>query len=691
MKKIIMILCIVFCCLLCLAGTAAAEIIEMPEGSGRILDIASIDRTVYIRTGRGKVYAYQPDSSTLDLFADGYAGADCNGLFAMDGILYTIRKDTCQFVGVGENSQGAPLDGLVIPDFKKVTRARDGWEIFNVRNTSSGLFWMMNPNDSEAACLCRFDPAKQKLACRSIQLLHDYCVTEDGSVWIIQTGEKGRVLSSCNWKSGKLSKAAVLGRGANGFVMQGNSLIWNDRNEIIRRAADGTTETLMNMPFSHNNRINSILVDGDILVNAADSRLACKSISKARESTQSLIVLDNHSRDEGSYAFQNEHPDVEVRRNHLGYDTDYAELARKMLAGELDYDVLRVSTADIDLRELAEKGCLADLSCSSSLAEAVKQMEPRLLDTVMPGGRLLAVPSDISGSFIKYCADNLVRAEFSPADLPAAYDEFFDFILNWKQAPFKNHNRFRPFFSDASADLLQALVRTAVADRISRQEPLTFDTETFRGLLQKCRQAAASAEKENGDHIFFDFARSPVVDRQTMLLTLAGEPLSGIPVSVECYIINPMSANLELAVSYVEACVTQYDPEQKLQLYPAYTEPVKYDGYEAFIREWTEEKEALEAQLAAAGEKDRAKYQKQLDEHMDYLIDGPDEYYTSPKDIAFYKNEIAPRIFIPELSAGRLLFSHDEPFLSVMDSWLQGRLSDDRFIAELDSICQAAQ
>ena len=691
MKKIMMILCIVFCCLLCLAGTAAAEIIEIPEGNGKIWDITGIDRTVYVRTSRGQVYAYQPDSGTLDLYASGFGARDYNGLFAVDGVLYTIKKDTYQFVGVGENAQGTPLDGLIIPDFKKVTHAREGWEIFNVRNTSSGLFWMMNPSDSDNACLCRFDLEKQKLSCRSVQMLHEYCVSEDGTIWIVQLGEKGRVLSSCNWKSGKLEKAAVLSRAANGFVTQDNSLVWNDREDISRRMPDGSVEHVMYMPVTHSNRINSLLVDDDILVNAFDSRFACKSIRKARENTGSLTVLDTGARDEGSYAFQNEHPEIEVRRSRLGYDTDFAELNRKMLSGELEYDVLRISTSDIDLRSLAEKGCLADLSCSSSLTEAVRQMEPRLLDMVMPEGRLLAVPCRISGQFMKYYADNLALAEFSPAELPSTYDEFYDFILNWKQIPVKNRGCFKPFSGDASEILLQDLVRAVIADCAVRQQPLTFDTETFRSLLQKCRKAAASAKKENGDRMFFEAGQGPVVDRQTMLLTLAGEPLSGIPVSVECYIINPMSANLELAVSYVEACVTQYDPEQKLQLYPAYTEPVKYDGYEAFIREWTEEKEALEAQLAAAGEKDRAKYQKQLDEHMDYLIDGPDEYYTSPEDIAFYKNEIAPRIFIPELSAGRLLFSHDEPFLSVMDSWLQGRLSDDRFIAELDSICQAAQ
>ena len=691
MKKIFLLLCIVLACLLCLAGTAAADIVELPEESGRIWDITNIDRTVYVRTSRGQVYAFQPDSGTLSLYDSGYAASDYDGLFAVDGILYTIRKDAYQFVGVGENAHGAPLDGFVIPDFKKITHAREGWGIFNARNTSSGLFWMMNPGDTDGACLCRFDPEKKKLTCRSIQNFNEYGVSENGSIWIIQTGEGGRILSSCNWKSGKLTKAAVLPRAANGFVMQDDSLIWNDREDISRRMPDGTAEHVMYMPVTHNNRINSLLIENDLLVNARDSMLACKSIRKARESTEALTVLDIGTQDKGEYAFHSEHPEIEIRRSRLDYDTDYDELYRKMLSGELEYDVLRISTSNIDLRALAEKGCLADLSSSSSLLEAVQQMEPRLLDTVMPDGRLLAVPCEIHGRFTKYYASNLALAEFSPEDLPSTYDEFYDFILNWKQAPLKNHGKFMPFFDDASPYLLADLVKTVIAEHIIRQQPLTFDTQTFRSLLQKCRQAAASAKKENGHRMFFELNSGLIVDRQTMLLTLDGEPVSAIPVAMDYYVINPMSAHMDLAISYVEACVAQYTPEQKLQLYPAYTEPIRYDGYDEFLREWTAEKEALEAQLAAAGEKDRVKYQKELDEHMEYLLEGPDEYYTSPEDIAFYKKEIAPYLFIPDIAASRLLFNGDEPFWTVIDNLLEGRMTDDQFIAELDSLCKAVK
>ena len=260
MQKIFLLLCIVLACLLCLAGIAVADIVELPEESGRIWDITNIDRTVYVRTSRGQVYAFQPDSGTLSLYDSGYAASDYDGLFAVDGILYTIRKDAYQFVGVGENAHGAPLDGFVIPDFKKITHAREGWGIFNARNTSSGLFWMMNPGDTDGACLCRFDPEKKKLTCRSIQNFNEYCVSENGSIWIIQAGGKERILSSCNWKSGKLSKAAVLPRAAHGFVMQDDSLIWNDREEISRRMPDGSVEHVMYMPVTHSNRINSLLI-----------------------------------------------------------------------------------------------------------------------------------------------------------------------------------------------------------------------------------------------------------------------------------------------------------------------------------------------------------------------------------------------------------------------------------------------
>ena len=85
MKKIFLLLCIVLACLLCLAGTAAADIVELPEESGRIWDITNIDRTVYVRTSRGQVYAFQPDSGTLNLngttISNCYASENGGGIY----------------------------------------------------------------------------------------------------------------------------------------------------------------------------------------------------------------------------------------------------------------------------------------------------------------------------------------------------------------------------------------------------------------------------------------------------------------------------------------------------------------------------------------------------------------------------------------------------------------------------------
>ncbi len=76
---------------------------------------------------------------------------------------------------------------------------------------------------------------------------------------------------------------------------------------------------------------------------------------------------------------------------------------------------------------------------------------------------------------------------------------------------------------------------------------------------------------------------------------------------------------------------------------------------------------------------------------MEYLANGPDEYYTSPEDIAFYKKEIASRLFVPDLSACRLLFSGERTFRTVIDNLLEGRLTDDQFITELDNLYRAVE
>ena len=282
MKKMISILCIAALCLLCLAGSAAAELIEFSESP--VADMVSIGDTAYIRTQRAGIHTLKPGDTTLTLYAEGYDSPRYTGLFAADGVLYTLDRETYCFAGIGENGRGAPLDGLEIPDFKKVTRIKEDWSIYCMRNTPSGLFRLMYLGaTSEKMTLCRFDLSSRRLSCRTIPRLYDYCVGDDGVIRVVQQIDGVFVLSILDWRSGRLEKTADLPWGATGMVQQGDDLILNvKRGQIIRCRPDGTIEPVMQMPIRQNNHINCLLLDGNVLLCAEVNLLAYQELPEAR-------------------------------------------------------------------------------------------------------------------------------------------------------------------------------------------------------------------------------------------------------------------------------------------------------------------------------------------------------------------------------------------------------------------------
>lgn len=282
MNKMISIFCIFALCLLCLAGPASAELIEFSESP--VAEMVSIGDTAYIRTHRAGIRTLKPGDTALTLYAEGYDSPRYTGLFAADGVLYTLDRETYCFTGIGENGRGAPLDGLEIPDFKKTTRIKEDWSLYCMRNTPSGLFWMIYAGGtSDSKTLCRFDLSSRKLSCRTIPRLYEYFVEDDGTIRVVRQIDGSFVLSVLDWRSGKLEKTADLPRGATGMVRQGDDLIFNvKRGEIIRFRTDGTIEPVMQMPIRQNNHINCLLLDGNVLVCAEVNHVAYQEIPEAQ-------------------------------------------------------------------------------------------------------------------------------------------------------------------------------------------------------------------------------------------------------------------------------------------------------------------------------------------------------------------------------------------------------------------------
>lgn len=282
MKKIISIFLTAAVCLLCLAGPAAADVIEFSECG--FVDVTAIDDTFYIRTKLGGIYTWKPGDKELTFYESGYDARYYQGLVAMDGILYTVHKENYQFTGIGENGRGAPLDGTAIPDFEETTHLGEGWQIYCMRNTPYGLFWVTYPDyHKNTLLLCRLDLSTMKLSCHPVPNIYSYCIQENGTIWVVQNGGEEYPLSVLDWESGKLAKAADLPMAAGGMIMKDGDMIFNAGGQIIRRTPDGNIETIGQLPIHHSNHFNSILVDDDVLVYALGNKLAAFSLGEAKE------------------------------------------------------------------------------------------------------------------------------------------------------------------------------------------------------------------------------------------------------------------------------------------------------------------------------------------------------------------------------------------------------------------------
>ena len=282
MKKIISIFLTAAVCLLCLTGAAAAEYIKYSECA--FADTTAIDDTVYIRTTINGIYTWKPGEKELTLYESGYEWTDYEGLVAIDGVLYTVNKENYQFTGIGENGRGAPLDGVAVPGFKKTAHLGEGWQIVCMRNTPHGLFWMTYPTSySDKLLLCRLDLTTMKLSCRSVPHIYSYCIGDDGTTWIVQPNGETFLLFTLDWDSGKLTKEADLPRGAGGMIMKDGNMIFNAREQVVRRTPDGDIETLGQVPILQSNHHNGFLLNDDLLVYFMRNEMTSFSLSEAQE------------------------------------------------------------------------------------------------------------------------------------------------------------------------------------------------------------------------------------------------------------------------------------------------------------------------------------------------------------------------------------------------------------------------
>lgn len=692
MKRFLMSLMTLLACSISCFTCAYAEVFTIPDS--RIVDVTGDEMSVYVRTEQGEIHCFTSGESDAVLLTDGYTSNEFGGLFIYNKSLYTVKLENHQFTLVGSQHSDDSLNGIVIPAFEERTGATDIWTPYCMTGTEYGIFWLMNIDYSDEALLCRYNVETKEFSCRPISSLHAYCVQDDNTLLIVQRGMENRILSTYYWTDDSLAQLALLPQGANGFTLASDGLIFNVNSEVMKWTSDGKIEKIMHMPISCDSRVNSVLLQDDLLTAASFSQLAVRSHKHADTEKSALLVLNDNASTPGYNEFQQKNPDIEVQFSYLEEYPDTIELAQKILTGELKYDVFKISSTDFDLETLAAKGYLQDLIDNLSLLESVMQMEPKVIEAAMYDDCLYAIPCSIVGNYVEYNAENFAKAGIDVNIAPHDYQSFYDFILSWDGNSSGNivdefclfsieHNNVFPYF-------LKELLKANIAFYASMKSNVSFNTDQFRLLLEKCKNAAACVESEDVvGYSLFELGASRIISSQLLTLSLVPGDKPVVPVVMEFYVINPMSTNKLKAQEYIQECVAAYTPEQKLQLYPEYTEPIISQSYMDYMSQWEAEKEALENRLARTSDETERRFaQDLLDTHiMNKEQMAPEKYEITAEDIAFYKKSIAPYMFIPNSIMMNLTVNDQFAFETAITKYLNGNTTDEKFISEAEAVC----
>lgn len=431
----------------------------------------------------------------------------------------------------------------------------------------------------------------------------------------------------------------------------------------------------------------ALIEDGEFVLYGLDG---CQRVPLEQEIVEpevQLRVLGGVD-DEVLQAFQQLHPEVEVKESH-GYLSP-EDFAQQMVLQDSTYDIYCTDYTDIDFQNVMEKHYCVDLSGSEIIHAEVQAMVPEVVARVTEGERIYALPSYYGAAAPCYYASVLEGLGLTEADLPTTYDDFLDFVV-WFDA--YRESLPEPVYLFNHVFVYRALVRmittTQVDNCIRAGEPITVDTPEYRALLERLTALRPVLERCSwtgqrgfcdGEWLFEEGASVYGIDGLLPFfpaIAAGDKPCAEGAIGVA--FINPYSQHQELALELLELEAANRTAYSRVSLYPDANEPILNE-------EWTTEAEAMQQQLkekqallAEADPEDVRDLQMEVDSIQAYM-EGMEvtKYDLTEEQIQTYRAR-AYDIVIPETDWMSIL-QGDFTASSLMRRLEDGALSVDGFV-----------
>ena len=419
---------------------------------------------------------------------------------------------------------------------------------------------------------------------------------------------------------------------------------------------------------------------------------------------RSVCFYGFNSRSPGYTSFVKTHPGVKVRKNKKVY-YNTKQILNDFITGKMPYDVFTLSTDSFDIYSLMEKGYLAPVTDNESIQSAMESMYAPFREQLSYEGVLYGVPYGCSISYYAYDPDAWAAAGFTAEDAPTSFTGYLDFLERWvlriQEEPEDDICVYGYFDEEQYGShsyilhLVQLLMDQHILQSNYSNQPLRFDTDEFRTLLERCQRIGKDLytyePKQNGTYSLFTDASSFHSLLYYVPLRLTEDQPILVKATIIAGFINTSSQEIELSKEYLGQKLQDMSAEDKAYFYP----DVDYVANESYV------------ELAAAFDRSIAEYEAQLNnenlseeersEIMAHIerIQGNYEainfaehlYVVPPEDLEIYK-QYGDRLYFQAPSAFDPNTEDGQKVRRLEEQYARGEITTDQFVKELDLLAQ---
>lgn len=396
--------------------------------------------------------------------------------------------------------------------------------------------------------------------------------------------------------------------------------------------------------------------------------------------------------DEIDNAFLQLHPNVMIERvsSELAEEMD---LLQAIVSQVIQVDVLTVSNATPGIDSFLKRGYAVDLSVHTGIHEKVKSMYAPIQNFAYDGERINLLPTSVLLKDAVVPIDkNMEAANVQMEEIPDNYIDYLNWMITWYAEYDIDDLMIVPVVLEDNPfeTFLYQAIKVYVRYYEKKGESLTFQTDLFRDLLQKVRQAAQASCVVTDTFSPLGLLReeaTSVPSPYSIALPLTSEELPRYEGQINGYIVCASSNVQELAMEYIYFRTEHQTMTEQFLLYDKSYEPIERSDYQSMLSAWQDELQKQREKLAVTEDPSEQKDILSDIDRLEKRISNPDPklvYAVTEEEIMFYQQEIIPNIWYPYANELVERSQRNSWFQDLAKQYLNGRLGDDAFITHLE-------